>query len=472
VTLPRLWAFLAVALPTLAALLATMSSIDLTYQLRAGGEILDARAIPTVDTWTYTVAGEPWFDQQWGAQVLLTLVYDVGGWTGLVLLRAALVAVIFGCTFLIARGAALSDRSAALLTLGAFAIAAPALALRPQLFGMALFALVLLLLARRGAQPRAVWLIPVLVLLWANLHGSFLLGPLAVGLAWLADVQRRAERRHRLLAVAVASVATACVTPFGPAVWRYAIGLSTDPSVTGRITEWQRTSITDVVGLLFYASVVAVIALVVLRRSAVTWPTLLWLAGFAAIGAYAVRGIAWWALAAVPVVAALVASGGPVRPQRQGTPSMQRLNLVVVAVIVLAGVALLPIWRPVDPRNGTPQGLVTDAPPGVTASLRDLARPGEHLFNPQPWGSWVEFALPDLLVAVDSRVELFPASVWTDYDAVRTGVPGWEAILERWAVTLVALEPGEAAMKDRLEGAGWTLVSADDSGAVLRRSDR
>ena len=471
-TLPRLWAFLAVALPTLAALLATLSSIDLTYQLRAGSEILDGRAIPTLDTWTYTIAGEPWFDQQWGAQVLLTLAYDLAGWTGLVLLRAALVAATFGCTFLVARGAGLSDRTAALLTLGAFVIAAPALGLRPQLFGMALFALVLLLLARRAAQPRAVWLIPVLVLLWANLHGSFFLGPLAVGLTWLADVQGRAERRHRLLAVAIVSVAAACITPFGPAVWSYAVGLSTDPGVTGRITEWQRTSVTDVVGALFYASVVAVIALVVLRRSSVTWPALLWLVVFAGIGAYAVRGIAWWALAAVPIVALLVASGRPVGPQHQGTPTMQRLNLVVVAVLVLAGVALLPIWRPVDPRTGTPEGLVTDAPPGVTASLSDLVRPGDHLFNPQPWGSWVEFALPDLLVAVDSRVELFPAGVWADYDAVRAGTAGWEGILERWTVTLVALEPGEAAMKERLEAAGWTLVSTDASGSVLRRSDR
>jgi hypothetical protein len=84
----------------------------------------------------------------------------------------------------------------------------------------------------------------------------------------------------------------------------------------------------------------------------------------------------------------------------------------------------------------------------------------------------VEFAVPDLLVAVDSRVELFPASVWADYDAVRAGAAGWEGILERWTVTLVALEPGEVAMKERLEAAGWTLVSTDASGSVLRRPDR
>ncbi len=90
-SLPRFWAFLAVALPVVAALVASLSTVDLTYQLRAGAEILASSSIPRVDSWTYTVAGQPWFDQQWGAQVALSAVYQVVGWTGLALLRAGLV---------------------------------------------------------------------------------------------------------------------------------------------------------------------------------------------------------------------------------------------------------------------------------------------------------------------------------------------------------------------------------------------
>ncbi len=242
-TLPRFWAFLAVALPVLAALVASLSTVDLTYQLRAGAEILATASIPTTDTWTFTVAGQPWFDQQWGAQVILSAVFQVGGWTGLALLRAGLLGVIVVCLFVVARRAGLADRGAALVTIGAFIIAAPAMALRPQLFGMTLFAVVLLILSDRRAHPARCWLIPVIVLVWANLHGSFFLGPLVVGLAWIADVRDRVPQPHRLLAVAVVSALAACVTPFGPAVWTYAASLSVDPFVTQRISEWQRTSL-------------------------------------------------------------------------------------------------------------------------------------------------------------------------------------------------------------------------------------
>ena len=102
-SLRHLWAFLAVALPVLAALIAPLPATDLTYHLRAGEEILTTGRIPGVDTWTFTIAGEPWLDQQWGAQVILTAVFRVGGWTGLVLFRAALVGLIAATIFELCR---------------------------------------------------------------------------------------------------------------------------------------------------------------------------------------------------------------------------------------------------------------------------------------------------------------------------------------------------------------------------------
>ena len=106
---------------------------------------------------------------------------------------------------------------AAWLTLAAFAINAPALGLRPQLLGMALFALVLFLVSERRAHPRYLLAVPLIVLVWANIHGSFFLGPLVLGLAWLEDLHDRVAPRHRALIVGLVSALAACVTPFGPA---------------------------------------------------------------------------------------------------------------------------------------------------------------------------------------------------------------------------------------------------------------
>ncbi|MEO8461743.1 MAG: hypothetical protein ABI555_00895, partial [Chloroflexota bacterium] len=150
-TLPELWLFLAVALPVLAGLLATLPTVDLAYQLRAGSEILDGQGIPTSDTWTFTAAGLPWLDQQWGAQVFLAQVYQAAGWTGLAIVRAVSVGLVSGLILVAIRQRApgFRPRTAALLTLGAFVVTAPALALRPQLLGMVLFAATLAILSGR-----------------------------------------------------------------------------------------------------------------------------------------------------------------------------------------------------------------------------------------------------------------------------------------------------------------------------------
>ena len=79
------------------------------------------------------------------------------------------------------------------------------------------------------------------------------------------------------------------------------------------------------------------------------------------------------------------------------------------------------------------------------------------MFKPQPWGSWFEFALPEVLVAIDSRIELFPATVWDDYEGVVDGVDGWEAQLEAWDVAFAVSAANKPGLTDHLTGAGWRV---------------
>ena len=132
----------------------------------------------------------------------------------------------------------------------------------------------------------------------------------------------------------------------------------------------------------------------------------------------------------------------------------------------MACVALLPVWRPTDPELGVPEGTLSQAPPGLTAAVREAAAPGDRLLVPQPWASWFEFATPDLRVAVDSRIELFPSDVWADYVAVTQGGDGWQDVLASGSPELVvATDP---AFAERLAGEGWTELHSDDDGSLLR----
>ncbi len=261
-TRDRLWLALAILLPAFAATIASLSTVDLAYQLRAGELTLASGLVLRADPFTFTAFGDPWLNQQWGTGVAVALVHGAAGWGGLSLLRTLLVALAAGLVFAGCR-TSLDPRPAAFLTLAGFLLGIGALALRAQLFGVVCFAAVVAILALREKRPYVAWLLPLVVLAWANLHGSFFLGPLAIGLAALDDVLRRRPGRWAMLVILGASAVATCVTPFGPDVWRYAVGVSTNATIGRLISEWQRTSPLSALGVFYYGSVLAAALLVV-----------------------------------------------------------------------------------------------------------------------------------------------------------------------------------------------------------------
>lgn len=462
--LDRLWLFLALALPALLSLIAPLPAVDLAYQVRVGEAILSSGQIPAADAFTFTVAGAPWTDQQWLAQVLLAAGFRLGGWEALAVLRALLVVAAFGLLVAAALARGASTRTAAILSLLAFLVASPALALRPQLFGIAIFAGLLLLVASRNRHPRALLLAPVLVALWANLHGSFILGPLLLGYAWLDDLVRARPARHSFLVLVLGTAAT-LVTPFGIGVWAYAAGIGANPEITAHVSEWQRTTPFTVPGLLFYVSAVGALAVGWLRRRSLRVPDWLWLAALLGIGAWTERGVAWWPLGAVLVLAVALATD---TRRETAVRVTNRLNTVVVGVLSVAIVLALPWWRPADPLTGR-QGLLSYAPSALARALRERVGPGARVFAPQAWGSWLEWAVPDARYFMDSRFELFPEGVWRDYDSIASGAPGSTATLDRWGVSaVVAAVPSTGTALS--PGVGWVLAYEDHEGVLYLRA--
>jgi hypothetical protein len=251
---------------------------------------------------------------------------------------------------------------------------------------------------------------------------------LALGLTWLADLHDRSAVARTTLAATAVSALAACLTPFGPTVWLYTVALSSNPAVTARVTEWQPTSLRTIPGILFFASAGAVVAFLARRGRATPWPTLAWLAAFFVVGAFAERGVAWWPLAATAAVFGMLEP--TTMRARVETRVTKRLNAAVAAVVVIACVALLPFWRPLDQRLGAPTGLLVDAPPGITDALRSAVTSGDRVLNPQRWGSWFEYVLPASLVAVARG--LGPGVCLGDLERIRSGAPGGRRIWRRW----------------------------------------
>ena len=471
----RLWVVVALGLPALLSLVVALPAVDLAYQVRAGNEIVSSAALPGVDTWTFTIDGAAWLDQQWLAQVVLALLHSAGGWELLAVVRASLVVAAIGLLLAAIVELGAPVRIAAVLSLVAFLLAAPALALRPQLFGIVIFTALLWLVASRHRRPVLYLLAPVLVALWANVHGSFALAPLVLGYALADDVVAGGPWR-RSMVVLLAGTAATLVNPYGLEAWTYAYSIGIDPTIRSAVSEWQRTSPLTVPGALFYASVLAAAGFLFLqrgRRGVVRISDWLWLVGWTAIGAWAERGLAWWPFAAAFIVGNVVgrvrlaARTGPADDDIAASrrPRPNTLNGAAALLLGLLIVGALPWWRPVDPLTGR-VGLLSYAPSSLAQAMRLAAAPGVRVYAEQTWASWLEWAVPDARYFLDSRFELFPASVFTAYGTIGQG--GDAALAELGALGVgIVVVPTDEPLAATLEGAGWTMLLEDEEGVVF-----
>jgi hypothetical protein len=468
-SMDRVWTIVALAIPVIAGLALSMSTVDLTYHLRLGEQVLHG-ALPRTDAFTFSAFGEPWTNQQWLAQAILAGVHRLGAWNAVVLLRAVLIGISFTLTFLACRAAGASVRAAAGLTVAAYLLSAQNLGMRPQLFAVPLFAATVWISTGRRGRPGRQWAIPALVAIWANVHGSFVLGLALVAFDWLEDRRDGSPGARRTLLVGIVAGAATLANPFGPRVWSYAVEIGTNPTITRFASEWEPTTIRSFTGAGLFVSAALVTWFLARRPQAPPWPTLLRLACFFAVALPAIRGVVWWGLVAPVTIAALLprsdapAGGGG---DRRGSPV---LNGVIVACVLTGVVLALPWWRTAE--NGDASAMLVQAPEGLADATERVSSPGDRVWVDQVWGSWFEYRLPDRPVFVDSRIELYPQRVWTDYLDAANGREGWQAILDRWEVDVVVLDPDQSGqLVERIgRDAGWQRAYLDDDGSVYVRA--
>lgn len=224
---------------------------DTWWHMKYGESILQGHW-PAFDTWSFTAHGTPGIPYEWGGDVVTTLAYRMGGLRGLDVLLIVLTSIVTLLIYYFACMRCRNSKGAFITTAVLLPIASMCFTLRPQLLGYIFLIITLICLEHfRQGHRKALWALPPVFLLWVNMHGSFVLGFMTMGLYWLCGLvdfsrggihtQRWAlGDRIRLELAALICLLVLPITPYGTRLAtvpiEYAFFL---PGNMAHIQEWQ-----------------------------------------------------------------------------------------------------------------------------------------------------------------------------------------------------------------------------------------
>jgi len=176
-----LWTFLSLCFP--------LADTDFWWHLKTGEWILQNGAIPQVDLYTFSSVGRPWIDLHWGFQLLITLLYRLGGIDLVILTKAAVITAAVAVAWSAGGGNLPVCKKAGLWILPIVCIVGRGFE-RPDMLSLLFLAGWLWMARHVEERPKLIWFLPLLQLVWVNCHALFVLG-LVVGAGYVIDCLAR-----------------------------------------------------------------------------------------------------------------------------------------------------------------------------------------------------------------------------------------------------------------------------------------
>lgn len=433
--------------------------------LLSGREIVQ-HGLPSHDALTVWAHGRRWVDQQWLAQVVLYGLQRLGGLRLVMLVHAAFAAggLAAAAAFTCRLGA--TARSATWICIPVLVAYYPeAVVMRPQSFTYVLFVAVLaLLLLDRGSPSRRVFLVFPALVVWANLHGSVVVGAALVSLygvlGLVPAIRAKESARGRFAVLSVLPWACILASPYAIELPSYYEKILFSAHFGRYVTEWRAAT----PGI----STAPLYLLVVLGAWLFGWmrgkTSLFEIVAFfltAAMAFQAVRNMAWFGLVAVIVLPRLLDG------IRGKIDDPKRLNRMI-ATVALAGTLVTVLGVAAENRAW----FLPSYPPAAADAAATAAGTHGRVFANEAFADWLVWSHPSLAgrIAFDSRFELLKERQLQSIVEFRARVGNWQKIAAGYDVLVLDAAGDEKKVVHSLIQSGDARQVAKHGGiAVLKR---
>jgi hypothetical protein len=503
ISIEHLWLGIPIFVLLWKCFLFPVPTLDFWWHLKLGDVIAGSRSLPQVDQFSFTATGKLFLMQNWLAELAYSGVYRLGGLPLIIFFNALLLVTAYVPIYLLCLKANASVRTAVVIAV--LAVLGSICNVRPQVFSFAIFGLYYWVLERNRTERKdLLWTLPVLMLLWVNLHGAFVLGIGLVGFYVLAGafrlfiasitVRDRAPlvtQLRKLAIVLILCILATLANPVGYRVYEYVHTVMTDAGSQQFVAEWQPPRIDEATGmLLFYGPFLLGVLVLIYSKSKPDFTEMALFLFFGAFGLKSLRNGVWFSMIAYPIVAryapeldfremlrwfrrAWVGEGdGTVEDSSDDRPSYYRFNLLFASI----GICLLILQSPWVRPSLYKVSLVDRQTPLAAMDFINEHKLTGNIFHPQTFGDYLIWRLwPQQRSFIDGRVHLFGVDFVKSYQLVFHD-SRWEDLLAPWNIRylLLSKNPEDTDSLELIQSAKnsghWTKLYEDDIAILLEKA--
>ena len=470
---------------------------DTGWHIRIGEWILAHHRVPTTDMFSFTRPGEPFFAWEWLWDLGAAMIHARFGLGGVVLASMFVLCLTFALLYRLVSRRCGNGVVALLVTVLAAAGSTIHWLARPHLLTWLFIVIFMSLLERvREGRTRLLWWLPVLTVLWTNLHGGFLAGIIILGAYGSGELVRALietnwkDRMNAIraslpyFATAAASMAASLLNPYFYHLHQHMWEYLHDPYQITNIVEFQSVNFRHVTAEFYEVMLVLGLGSIAWFGMRKNFRDAVLIAGWAEMSLVMVRNMPVFMIVTAAAAAAVVVEWiealdkAPVagwlksfadffRNAWEDMAPFERIGRAhVVGLLVLAVIGL----GMSSPTAGTllkPEYDPKAYPSGALALLQD---PSERIFTHDEWGDYLLYQLSPkgVKVYVDGRSDFYGHDFCEEYITVMQVKYDWEQTLAKYRVNTVLLPPSAALASTLKESSHWRVVYDDGAAIVFR----
>ena len=444
---------------------------DIWWHLRNAEVLVQTHSVVHQDLYSFSAAGSRWINEAWLGELPYYFAWQWGGITGVYLVMLGEVELILLGVFALAYLQSGNVKAAFCASWLAVWLATVSFGPRTLLAGWICLVAELLILAQYRRGKDLTWLLPPLFVLWANLHGSWLIGIALFGMfcasgllqgEWGRLQARRwtPAQMRKLALVGSLSVAGLFLNPYTYHLVFYPFNLAFQQKLNiNHVDEWMSLDFHGVRGKILFGMLAATIVLGLVRKRRWSVDEL----AFTIIGFYAAVTYSRFLFLAAIVLTPILAKELDFLP-----PYRREIDKIGVNVALILAILAGCTWR-----FPTPELLMRDTVrryPVTALSYLQNFHPEGRVFNDCLWGGYLIWNARNIPVFIDSRIDIFEYNgVFADYlDAI--GIKNTLEVLDKYSIRYVLYKQQSPVAYLLMRNPGWKVLYQDGTTVLLERS--